>query len=233
MKDLAVIIPLYNEEELIKSTIDSCLKELNCLGICYDLFVLNDGSTDNSEKVLKTIAEKSSNLFIMNKPNSGHGPTILKGYKLAAKNYEWIFQIDSDNEMSIEDFHKLWNKRNEYDFLIGKRTNREQSFLRKLMSIASRLCVRLFYGKGPSDVNSPYRLMKSEKFVELFHKIPQNTFAPNVIISGYVGMKKLNLYETNVIHLSREHGTSSIKISNFISVAIKSFLQIISFRFYI
>ncbi len=233
MKELAVIIPIYNEEKTMETVVDSCILEMNTLNINYDIFLYNDGSTDNTFKVLEMLSNKYSNVFTINKENSGHGPTILEAYKSKSKEYNWIFQIDSDNEMPIEYFKKLWAERDRYDFLIGKREGRTQQLPRKILSAASKICITLFYGRGAKDVNSPYRLMRSDRFRDLFNKMPSNTFVPNVIISGYVALKKIPFFEVSIPFTPRKFGVASINLFNIINTALKSFIQTILFRFYL
>ena len=231
MGDLAVIVPVYNEEESVSIVINEWTEELEKLNIDYKIFIYNDGSKDNTSSVMKELAEKNNRIIAIDKQNSGHGPTILRGYKENCANFEWLFQTDSDNEMSAKDFYKLWEQRKDYDFLIGTRANRPQPFMRKLVSIVSRICIRLFYGKGVWDVNSPYRLMKSEIFEELFEQIPSDTFAPNVIISGFIAKKKIKFYQEKVLYQQRQTGEVSLNKIKLCKVAIKSFWQTIAFSF--
>lgn len=233
MENLAVIIPVYNEEEIIEEVINDWVLELNKLKINYKIFAYNDGSKDNTKNVLEKIVADHSTLIVINKENSGHGPTILKGYKENVSDYTWIFQTDSDNEMGTDGFKNLWEKRSEYDFLIAQRANRKQPLIRKIISLFSRVCVRIFYGSGPKDINCPYRLMKSEKFIEFFKMIPADTFAPNVIISGIVAKKKLKFYEYPVSYSQRKTGEVSIKKFKLLKAAVKSFCQTIVFSFII
>lgn len=232
MENLAVIMPVYNEEDAIETVINKWCSELDKLGINYKIFAYNDGSKDNTADFLKKIADDKSNVVVINKKNSGHGSSILKGYKDNAPNFTWLFQIDSDNEMEPESFPQLWGKRLDYDFLIGIRDGRSQNFSRKIISFISRLCVRIFYGAGPWDVNCPYRLMRAEKFIDLFNNLPENTFAPNIIISGIVAKKKLKFFECYVSCAQRQTGEVSIKQLKLLKAAIKSFWQTIIFSFY-
>lgn len=84
----------------------------------------------------------------------GHGPTILKAY-LENSNADWIFQADADSEIEPKYFSDLWELKNNYDFILGKRTNRKSHFLRKIISLFSRLSIGLFYSNKIYDVNSP------------------------------------------------------------------------------
>ncbi len=231
MKELAVVMPVYNEEGAIKNVLEKWNKMLCELNIDYTIFAYNDGSKDRTAEILNEITSQNENIVAVNKENSGHGPTILKGYRDCCTDYEWIFQIDSDDEMKEDSFHKLWEKRNDYDFLIGIRDGREQALSRKIISAVSRMCIKIFYGNGVWDVNSPYRLMRCEKFKDIYFKIPSDTFAPNVIISGYCAKKKLRFFETPVPCGLRETGEVSIKHFKLFKAAIKSFMQTVSFSF--
>lgn len=227
---LAVVMPVYNEEGAIGNVLSKWNRTLEGLKIDFHIHAYNDGSKDNTLKILNEFAAQSEGrLVVHDKPNSGHGPTILKGYRDNANNCEWIFQIDSDDEMGPESFHYLWERRDNYDFLIGLRDCREQPMPRKIISLVSRLCVRVFYGKSVWDVNSPYRLMRTDKFKELYYKIPMDTFAPNVIISGFIGKAALKYFEYPVNHGDRKTGEVSIKKWKLLKAAAKSFKQTVLF----
>ncbi len=233
MKDLVVIIPAYNEEEIIGYVVKDWHSKLTSLKINFKLVVYDDGSQDNTYSIIEKVAKEHINIVAETKKNSGHGPTILKGYKNYLDNAKWIFQVDADNEMSSKNFNLLWDKRDEFDFLIGSRDNRQQPLSRKLVSLISRMIINLFYGSSIKDVNSPYRLMKSLKFKRLFLQIPNNTFAPNLIISGYVSLSNLKYYQVKIKHDNRVTGKVSIKKWKLFKAAFRSMLQTVKFRFYI
>jgi glycosyltransferase involved in cell wall biosynthesis len=231
MKELAVIIPVYNEEEAIGAVLDKWTKELDKLGIDYTINPYNDGSKDGSWNVIMAKEKQYPGRIVgHNKSNSGHGPTILQGYRDAAQaGYEWIFQVDSDDEMGPEGFAELWRNRDRYDFLVGIRDGRKQALPRKIISAISRLSVRMFYGQSIWDVNTPYRLMRVSAFCNVFQEIPSKTFAPNVILSGMAAKLKLRYFETRVPQHDRTTGEVSIKKWKLFKAAMKSFFQTVFF----
>jgi glycosyltransferase involved in cell wall biosynthesis len=202
---LAIVMPVYNEEEIISTVIESWHKEIENLEIDFKIHAYNDGSKDDSLSVLRSLEPKFPNLIVHDKENSGHGPTILKAYK-DNSDCEWIFQTDSDNEMEAKYFSKLWNNKEKYDFLIGLRKERKQTIVRKIITVGSRMVVGFYYGFGVKDVNSPYRLMRTSVFKDYYNKIMPNTFAPNLVISGIVNKYKIPYYETQVPFRDRETG---------------------------
>ena len=231
MKELAIVIPVYNEEEAIGAVLDKWVAELDRLGIDYTVNPYNDGSKDGSWNVIQAKEKQYPGRVVgHNKANSGHGPTILQGYREAADaGYEWVFQVDSDDEMGPEGFARLWENRERYDFLVGTRDGRKQALPRKIISAVSRLSVRLFYGHSIWDVNTPYRLMRVSAFRDVYWKIPSDTFAPNVILSGMAAKLKLRCLETRVPQHDRTTGEVSIKKWKLLKAAMKSFCQAVSF----
>lgn len=61
--ELKLIIPVYNEEEIIQYVINDWIQELNQLNISYSIYLYNDGSSDKSLDVLKTCEKKYPNLI--------------------------------------------------------------------------------------------------------------------------------------------------------------------------
>lgn len=231
---LCVIMPVYNEREVIGGVLEKWSRALDGIGVDYLIRPYNDGSKDDSLTVMHAAAERLNadrvRIEVHDKTNDGHGNTILTGYReAAADGFDWIFQVDSDDEMRPEEFGDLWSKRANYDFLVGIRNGRVQPLTRKVISSVSRLCVRLFYGKSVWDVNSPYRLMRTSVFKALFDTIPLTTFAPNVILSGLAARLRLRCYETRVRHYDRATGEVSIRKWKLFKAAIRSFAQTIWF----
>lgn len=227
---LSVVMPVYNEAEAIGPVLAKWVSMLDTLGVRYRIRAYNDGSKDATGAILAAAAGASGGkIVVVDKPNAGHGPTILRGYREAAREAEWVFQVDSDDEMGPEAFPALWARREGFDFLTGRRDGRRQPLPRKVVSLVSRLCVRLFYGQGIWDVNTPYRLMRAEVFAPFFARIPAGTFAPNVILSGLAARHRLRLLEVPVPQRDRTTGEVSIKKWKLLKAAARSFAQTVDF----
>ncbi len=227
---LAIVMPVYNEEACIAGVLRKWVEALDALDLDYRIHVYNDGSRDHTLEVLnRAAAELGGTVVVHDKPNGGHGHTILTGYRQNCEQNDWIFQIDSDDEMGPESFHELWAVRNNYDLLVGYRDGRIQNFIRKTVSLASRLSVRLLFGKSIWDVNTPYRLMRTAAFRDVYRMIPDNTFAPNVIISGIAASRKLRCFEMPVPQQERKTGEVSIRKWKLLKAALKSFGQTSTF----
>jgi glycosyltransferase involved in cell wall biosynthesis len=223
-------MPVYNEGEVIVEVVDKWVRMLDGMGIDYRFSVYNDGSTDRTTEVLANTSSPWSQVTVYNKENSGHGPTILAGYVAATDDAQWVFQMDSDDEIAPECFGGFWERREEYDFLIGRRISRGRPLARRLISGVSRWVVQLFYGGSVRDVNCPYRLMRVSAFADCFRKIPAETFAPNVVVTGYAAVKKLRTCELDVPYTVRQTGTVSIRRWKLLKAAARSMRQTLACR---
>ncbi|MDD2235844.1 MAG: glycosyltransferase family 2 protein [Kiritimatiellae bacterium] len=224
MYELIVVMPVYNEEGCIASVVREWTAMLDSLNMDYQLMVLNDGSKDKTGDVLSAFSS-DQHIRVINKPNSGHGPTILQGYRMACEEAAWVFQCDSDGEMSPDAFPVLWEKREGYDALFGYRNHRIQSRGRAFISAVSRMTVRLFFGPGVHDVNTPYRLIRANVLKTILLRTPDDTFAPNIIISGELVRQKHRVFKTPVATVTRATGRSSIVKWKLWKAAVHSFWQ--------
>ena len=229
-KELVVVIPVYNEADIIHVVIEDWCQALRDLSIDFELRLYNDGSKDETLPVLKGLESQYPELAVIDKANSGHGPTILMGYNSADSQY--VFQVDSDNEMKAQYFAQIWKRRDQYDFIIGTRKySYEHPLARKIVSFIAKLCISICYGRGISDVNVPYRLMSTSKFEPIFKDIPEHTFAPNLIVSGMAVRNKLKILQIGVPTDFRTTGTVSIQKMKLLKVALKSFKETIAHAF--
>jgi len=226
--ELIVVMPVYNEEGIIRKVVQEWHDELCSLKIDFELHVYNDGSKDASLAILKELQKSLPHLVVHDQLNRGHGPTILQGYK-SASNVHWLFQVDSDNEVRPESFHLLWEQRDKYDFLIGKRSNKQNPIARRLVSAVARGLVYFGFGGGVSDVNSPFRLMRLDAFRDIFHLIPDQTFAPNVIVTGIACSRKMRIFEIGIPYQYRQTGKVSIKRLKLLKEAWRSGIQTLLF----
>ncbi|MYB08869.1 MAG: glycosyltransferase family 2 protein [Acidimicrobiia bacterium] len=223
--ELCAVMPVYNEEEIVGEVAESWLEVLDSLGVDYELVAIVDGATDASEQVLRAVAERHPRLVVDVKPNSGHGPTILRGYRRAVVTADWVFQTDSDDEMPAASFSDLWELRHQADAVIGIRTSRNQAPGRRAITRAARFTARVAFGCRLADVNCPYRLMRSTALAPLLAPIPDDTFAPNVAISGMLSRSGVRLAEVPVPHHDRTTGVVSILGRRALRAALRSFAQ--------
>ena len=227
--ELALVMPVFNEQACIVAVVQSWLAVLSRINIDFRFIILNDGSTDSTGEAL-AVFKDDRRLHVINKENTGHGPTILLGYRQAVQLGEWVFQCDSDDEMKADYFPCLWEKRKEYHALLGTRTEYKQTRSRKFASICSRIAVRLLYGSAVADVNTPFRLIRSNVLKQFLNQIPDDTFAPNILISGVLARMGARIYEHPVPHENRRTGKTSLVRLKLWRCAVKALWQTLTWR---
>ena len=225
---LAIIIPVFNEQDIIEKVINDWL----LIAKKFDgfLIVINDGSSDNSFKILNKINKKNSRLLIVNKKNSGHGPTLYTGYKIALKkNFNFIFQVDSDDQFFSKDFDKLWQLRNSNLLILGFRKKRYDSFHRLIITRLLKIFNLILFRKFVPDANIPYRLMGFNFLKKNFKFISSKSLAPNILIS--INAAKDNKVKSVVVsHKERLTGQVWIVKFNLIKFMLKVFIEIINLK---
>ena len=227
---LTVIIPVYNERDIIEHVLRDWYLVLTSMGITFVLKCYNDGSKDDTLKVMTETSRSLGSIQIYDNSNAGHGPTIIQGYTDSCTS-TWIFQVDSDNEISAVEFTKLWQKREKYDLILGIRRRDQLPLTRKIISFFSRKILAIFYGSKAKDVNTPFRLMRVQAFEEYFELIPPNTFAPNILITGGAALKGLRCLEVPVQYQARQTGMVSIRKFNLLKVSLRALVETLVFRF--
>ena len=228
--ELAVVIPIFNEEKNIISLIHDWQVLFTEKKITPVFIIINDGSTDKSLSLLTELRNRIPFFTILSHHNQGHGPSLLKGYQ-EANTYNWIFQIDSDHEYETAAFIDLWNHRDQYDLLLGERNEKNASIVRSFISFVSRLTVKVFYGKRIRDVNSPYRLMRGSILKSVIEKIPRKSFAPNILITGFFVLKQMRIYTVPIKKRKNKFSKKSKMNFYFTKGCLLSIFQTIRFRF--
>ena len=221
-------MPVYNEQACIESVVLEWYNELIKSNIPFVFCVINDGSKDNTLKILQDLTVKLPLLKIVDKLNSGHGQTCIYGYKLAVdNNADWVFQIDSDGQCDPKFFEVFLNKinQNEKTNYFGNRTTRDDGFKRILISKFVTLFTLFATKILVKDANVPYRLMNADDLEKIIHLIPEDFYLANICLS--VHLKKVNDIVWIPIHFNdRRAGVPSVKTFSFVKHGFKLFRQL-------
>lgn len=104
MPKLSVLVPIYNVEkyleECLTSLANQTLKDI-------EIICINDGSTDDSPKILQCYAKKHKNFIVINKQNTGYGDSMNRGLEKASGEYIGI--VESDDFIEPNAFEELYN----------------------------------------------------------------------------------------------------------------------------
>jgi glycosyltransferase involved in cell wall biosynthesis len=102
LKTLAVLLPTYNAAHFLNEAIDSILEQTFT---DFDLYVIDDCSTDNTKVIVDSYSDSRIN-YIKNNENLGIAATLNKGIKMLAPHYEFIARMDADDWNFSDRFEK-------------------------------------------------------------------------------------------------------------------------------
>ena len=204
--NIDVIMPCYNEEKTIEPIIVESIKHL---GTKDNLLIVDDGSTDNSNFLVKKLANKFSNIILMkHEKNLGKGAAIQTALK-KVKNEIVIIQ-DSDLEYDPNEYKKLINPILKFgaDVVYGSRftssdEHRVLYFWHKIGNNVITFISNIFTNLNLTDIEVGYKAFKSEKILKLNLKEKRFGFEPEVTVK--LAKKKCIFYEIGISYRGRTY----------------------------
>lgn len=218
-----IVIPAYNESDNIKNVINDWYPVVDKIGNDSRLLIIDDGSKDDTYQIAKAEMITHPLLQVMTKPNSGHGSTVLFGYRQAlSQKPDYIFQTDSDGQTLSSEFWAFWDARSNFDIQIGARTKRQDGFSRIVVTKTLKLIVKLFFHVSIDDVNTPYRLMSYDSLNHNITLVPNDYFLSNVLLSVIYKKKNMRMRFIPITFRPRQGGVNSINIKRIVGIGITS-----------
>jgi len=212
----SVVVPCYNEQEVITETYNRLSGVMVKMGEAYELIFINDGSKDNTASIIAEICKKDSSVRLINfARNFGHMPAISAGMEHARG--KAIFVIDADLQDPPELFPEMAEKWKEgYHVAYGKRIKRkgESIFKRLTAKIFYRLLRRMTTVDLPSDTGE-FRLI-DRKVCDAVNKMPEK----NRYIRGLVSWVGFNQIAVPYIREQRFAGVTKYPLRKMISFAM-------------
>lgn len=209
-----LIIPAYNEEENILKTYKTILDYNKKNKEKYDVIVINDGSKDNTEKILSDNNIPHIKLI----HNLGIGGAVQTGYRYASENgYDIAVQYDGDGQHDVNYVKNIIEPiiNDEADFTIGSRyidettSDFKSTFARQVGIKIISFFIRIVTGKKVLDTTSGFRACNKKIIDDFAESYP--TEYPEPITTTELIKKGYNLLEIPVSMNEREAGVSSIK----------------------
>jgi len=159
--ELSVVLPCFNEEANVVSTIADTHAWMQKAGIVGSLICVDDGSTDGTAVALQKLSQEYTNVVIVTHPtNIGYGAAVRSGCDAATT--EWIGFMDSDGQFRAEDFGLLLPFCSEVPMVVGRRRKRADSFMRRVNAKCFGILTWISLGVWVRDVNCAMKLYRSD-----------------------------------------------------------------------
>ncbi len=186
---ISVVIPVYNESELIHELYNAVTKALTNFTQDFEVICVNDGSTDDTLQKLQHCHQKDKRFKVLNlSRNFGHQAAYTAGLTYAKGNF--IAMMDGDLQDPPELLQAMYQKaiENNADVVYGRRTERHESFFKKL-SISSFHFIfnKLSNIKAPPNVGN-FSVMNRKALASFLALDEKNRYLPG--LRFFIGFKQ-------------------------------------------
>ena len=223
--DISVVIPLYNEEESLPELYAWIQRVMNENGFSYEVIFVNDGSTDQSWKVIEKLAAESENAKgIKFRRNYGKSPALFCGFEKAQGDV--VITMDADLQDSPDEIPELYRmiKEDGYDLVSGYKQKRYDPLSKTIPTKLFNATARAVSGiKNLHDFNCGLKVYRKEviKNIEVYGEM--HRYIP--YLAKNAGFKKIG--EKVVQHQARKYGTTKFGLNRFVN----GYLDLISLWF--
>lgn len=219
---VSVIIPSYNEEKTLKKIIDKVLKQENI----SEVIVVDDGSKDNSWKILKSIKNPKVKAFKHDK-NQGKGAAIVTGINNAK--FDYVLIQDADLEYDPVNYKTIFSKANKNMAVYGSRLKTKNNFayFRTYMgNICITLVGNILFKIRLTDSYTCYKLIPTKIAKSL--NLKSKGFEIEAEITGKLAKRKIPIIEVPITYQPRNYEQGK-KIKG--KDAIRGFLTYLKVKF--
>ena len=224
-KDLSIVISLYNEEESLTELTSWIETVMDQEGYRYEIIMVDDGSTDGSWKIIKTLSERNPAIRgISFRRNYGKSAALYHGFKAAEGRV--VVTMDADLQDSPEEIPEMYRMVTVegYDIVSGWKKQRFDNKLTKnLPSKLYNWTARKITGIKLHDMNCGLKAYRNEvvKNIEVYGEM--HRYIPYLAKNAGFG----RITEKPVHHQKRKYGVSKFGLERFVN----GFLDLISLWF--
>jgi len=197
---LSVIMPVFNEQNTVAEVINKVLEQ----PMVGELLIINDGSTDQTLRILNEVKKNEFIKIISHKENKGKGAAIISSQ--ANVSFPFVIIQDADLELNPNEYTQMLHPlvKGEADIIYGSRMINSQNkfakgryFGNKFVTHFSNIFTRL----NLTDVATGYIAMKTTIFKQL--KLFENGFSINAELTAKLAVLNYRLVEVSVTYKPR------------------------------
>ena len=167
-KNFSIVIPIYNEEEIIKESTNAIFAICNRTGLNFEIIFSENGSTDNTKKIAEELAKKYPEIKIISNSKPNYGNALKAGFELAKNDLIISFDIDYYSESFL---HEALMLDDQYSSITASKrmglSEDGRSFVRKLATNCFVILLKTLFSTKLSDTHGMKAIKKTdiEKFV--------------------------------------------------------------------
>lgn len=202
---LSVIVPAYNEQDRLIHTLPKLLREVERRFLDYEIIIVDDGSTDDTAKVVKSFATINKKVRLISyRHNMGKGHAVRTGVLSAKKDY--VLYCDADLSTPFREVRKLIKALDEgCDIAIGSRAKKDTRILKRqpiyrvLMGKTFNKIVKFLAVTGINDTQCGFKCFKLPIAIDIFRDCYVDGFSFDVEMLYIAKKRGFNIKEIGVL----------------------------------
>lgn len=182
---VSVVLPAYNEEEAIESTVRHVAEVMQALVSDFEIVVTNDGSKDRTGQILEALQrDRSLHLRVVTHPrNRGYGAALASGFDAAESGL--IFMTDGDKQFDVAELAGFIPAMDaETDLVVGWRRKRADPFMRLVNAWGWKQLVNGLFGYTARDVDCAFKLFRREVWRSVVVHARGATFSAEFLVKA-------------------------------------------------
>lgn len=219
LRSISVLLPVYNEAEVVSDILKMYYEEI-CTKVPAELVVAEDGSTDGTKEVLDALQNDIPMTLHSDPKRKGYAGAVSDALKSCSSG--WVFFSDSDGQYSPGDFWKLWEQRDHFDMIIGRKMHRSEGAHRVVLSKGFHKLVNGMFGLNLHDADCGFRLIRREVIRCVIDKIRFLDYSFWAEFTIRASLEGFRICEVPINHASRMRGGTQIyKPSKIATIILK------------
>ncbi|OGY18655.1 MAG: hypothetical protein A2900_02635 [Candidatus Chisholmbacteria bacterium RIFCSPLOWO2_01_FULL_50_28] len=171
MRNISVVIPIYNEEEILSATVEGLIRKLKTgHGKGIEVILVDNGSTDRTPEILSLLSEKFSWIKVVKYPYPDFGEAVRLGIRRASKPFVLLLNADWWEESF---FNQAYEKRFEFDIIVGSKELEsgldKRPLIRKVGTHFLTVITKALFGYKGKDTHG-LKLMNTRRVLPLIDK---------------------------------------------------------------
>ncbi len=205
---LSAVVPLYNERDNVASLVQELLHEFHRLGSSFEIVLIDDGSQDGSADILDRAAVDHPEIRVLHlERNSGQAAALSAGF--GAARGEYIVTLDGDLQNDPADIARLLEWVPQYDMVVGIRSRRQDTTLRRISSRVANRVRSAVLGDGIVDTGCSLKVFRRELAVSFPRFKGMHRFMPALAMFEGATVKQISVH-----HRPRHAGTTKYNVRN-------------------
>lgn len=182
MKKLSVIIPVYNEDEVVVKNTERLIGFLNKMHVRYEIILCDNGSTDKTPKLGRRLEKRfAKKVKFIRIGKRGVGRAFKKA--VLASSYENLISVDMDLSVDLEFIPKCLNQLKKYSIVVGSKiSSQERPLHRRIMSKTYIMLTKIFLGLDFSDYSIGAKGYRKDEIIGNINEIDSGSFYVTALI---------------------------------------------------